>query len=539
MRYLVLVFPLYACTAAEYRADADRQVYGILETAAEHVTGQTKVFSIDRPEHTLRRELEDDPEMAVVLDLPTALDVAAQNSREFQTRKERLYAAALALTLRQNDFALRFGGGTSQGVSGVSDDSATVDIRNDLFASRNTTSGGRIVASFVNTFLKDVVRGGTFNPSSILDLTITQPLLRGFGERIAREPLTQAERDVIYEMRTFERFRATFAVSVVSDYYRVLQQIDNLQSEESNQDGTRRNRERVEALVEAGRLAGVDLDRASQQEFDAGDRLNNARVSLESRLDAFRITLGLPTDAQVNVDIAELARLRQVVIRETDLDEDHAIEMALYRRLDHRNVVDDVEDAARGVRVSEDALRSMLNLDFAFSLPTQPDQPLKFDWTQVTWSAGFDLDLALDRLPERNAYRTALIGLDVAIRGRELSQDLVKQDVRQALRSLRRTFTSYQIQSQSLELSERRLERADDFLQAGRGNTLALLDAQEDLLSARLSVTRAIVDWAIARLELLRDLEGLVLEPKGLRYDPGLPLPRGPLSGTGSDGEAE
>ena len=66
-------------------------------------------------------------------------------------------------------------------------------------------------------------------------------------------------------------------------------------------------------------------------------------------------------------------------------------------------------------------------------------------------------------------------------------------------------------------LSTRRLERADDFLQAGRGDTLALLDAQEDLLASRLRLTGAIVDYAIARLELLRDLEGLALQSKGLR----------------------
>ena len=52
-------------------------------------------------------------------------------------------------------------------------------------------------------------------------------------------------------------------------------------------------------------------------------------------------------------------------------------------------------------------------------------------------------------------------------------------------------------------------------------------------------MTRATVDYAIARLELLRDLEGLALEPKGLRYDPGLPLPSDPLLGSAAGGQAE
>ena len=41
------------------------------------------------------------------------------------------------------------------------------------------------------------------------------PLLAGFGERIVREPLTQAERDVVYAMRNFERFRSGFSIRIV------------------------------------------------------------------------------------------------------------------------------------------------------------------------------------------------------------------------------------------------------------------------------------------------------------------------------------
>ena len=41
--------------------------------------------------------------------------------------------------------------------------------------------------------------------------SVTQPLLRGSGSRIVYEPLTQAERDLIYEVRSFERYRRSFA----------------------------------------------------------------------------------------------------------------------------------------------------------------------------------------------------------------------------------------------------------------------------------------------------------------------------------------
>jgi outer membrane protein TolC len=532
----LLVLP--ACTAAGYREEADAQVYDILEIAAEHVTGEIKTFDIDRPEDTLRRRIEADPAIELQFDLIRSLDVAAENSREFQERKERLYQVALALTREQHDFALRFTGTSSDVVTGVGDDEGALSIRNDLFASRNTVAGGRVVASFVNTFLKDIVHGGSFNGASVLGLSFTQPLLRGYGERIAREPLTQAERDVIYEMRAFERFRAVFAVQVVTSYLRLLEDTRNLASVEANLESTRKDRERVEAMVDASQLPPIDLDRARQSEFTAQDQLNNAIADLESSLDAFKVVLGLPTDCKIALDPRGLEKLQELAIELVDLTEERAAELALQRRYDYRTAIDDVEDAGRLVLVAEDALRSFLDLSTAVALPTDPGNPVKIDWARVEWSAGFDLDLALDRLAERNAYRSALIALEAAMRNREATEDLVKAEVRNDLRNIRRTFTSYQIQDVATRQAVVRRERAMMFLEAGRGDTLALLDAQSDLLQNQINLTSAIVDYAVSRLQLLRDLEGLVMEPKGLRYDPGLPLPAGPLHGRPRSDEA-
>jgi hypothetical protein len=56
-----------------------------------------------------------------------------------------------------------------------------------------------------------------------LSASVTQPLLRGSGRQIVQENLTQAERNALYQIRSFNRYRQTFVVSIVNDYYRVLQ----------------------------------------------------------------------------------------------------------------------------------------------------------------------------------------------------------------------------------------------------------------------------------------------------------------------------
>jgi outer membrane protein TolC len=517
------------CSASAYKEDADAQVYDILGRASRRVTGEQKVWRLERPVDTLRSRLLGGHE-TVELGLADALDVAAENSRDFQRQKEQLYQVALALTAEQHNFAVRFGGGGTANATGTGNESGQLTLSDDLSASRNTESGGRIVASFVNTWLRTLFSGGgDFTGSSILGLTFTQPLLRGFGQRIAREPLTQAERDVIYQVRDFERFRATFAVTVASDYLNVLETYDNLDSEKQNLASVIRTREQFEEETKAGKRAAVDVDRAKQDELTAADRLASAEARYESALDRFKQTLGLPTLARLQLNQQVLDRIRALGVRPVELSEEQALGLALRRRYDHRNVVDNVEDAARRIFVAEDALRSQLDFSSALTVPTEPNNPLKFDWDKVRWAAGFDLNLALDRLFERNAYRTSLINFDVAVRAREQSEDQVQFQVREAMRSIHRTIQSFRIQTEAVVLAERRVDSTTELNLAGRATALDLLDSKQSLLDARLSAVSALVDYAVARMQLMRDLEGLALEPLGLRFDLALPVPTGPL----------
>src|SRR5262245_407672 len=194
-------------TTEGQRESADAQVYPLLDAVAASVTGSAKHEQVERPVDTLRVRLLEKKE-PVRLALQEALDVGAENSRDFQRQREQLYLVGLTLTQQDWNFRLHYGAGADATVSGVGNDSASLAIRDSLNASQNTTAGTRIVAGFVNTFLRSLTSGldGKWNPSSILSLAITQPLLRGFGERIVREPLTQAERNVLYQMRDYERF---------------------------------------------------------------------------------------------------------------------------------------------------------------------------------------------------------------------------------------------------------------------------------------------------------------------------------------------
>ena len=503
---------------------ADRAVYSVLDKAEEKVLGEERDFVVERPVDTLRKRLLTTQE-PIQLSLADALDVAAENSREFQRQKETLYLAALNLTSTLNDFRVRFGGGFGAGVDGTADETADVSLTQDLSASANTVAGTSIVASFADTFLRSVINGGQFDGSSILNLAITQPLLRGSGRHIAREPLTQAERNVIYAIRDFERFRSQFAIDLVADYWNVVQQMADLRNVESNYASFKLSREQIEELYNAGRRTIVDLGRAQQSEYSSDAQRVRSANQLQNSLDNFKLTLGLPITAQITLDPDELARLVEQGVEEVEIEESDAIRLSLQRRYDYQTTVDEVEDVGRRVLIAANALNLGLDFTAAISVPSEQGSSLNLDWSKINWSAGVDLNLFLDRIPLRNAYRSQLITFDRTLRAREQAEDQRTAAVRRSLRNIQAALDSYKIQKFAVDLAAQRVEATTDLYAADRVPALDKLDAQDSLLSAQLNRNAAIVDYAIARLQLMNDLEAIRLSPQGLRFDLSLPMP--------------
>ena len=84
----------------EFRADADREVYEIIKERREELAAGG-AFTIDPPTDTLRDRLLEGEAGPQIFDLIACLDVAAENSRDYQTEREILYLTSLDLTLEQ------------------------------------------------------------------------------------------------------------------------------------------------------------------------------------------------------------------------------------------------------------------------------------------------------------------------------------------------------------------------------------------------------------------------------------------------------
>ncbi|HQZ65155.1 MAG TPA: TolC family protein [Planctomycetaceae bacterium] len=160
--------------------------------------------------------------------LPELIDLTYIHNREYQTNLEDLYLSALALTQQRWNLGVRYLGvtGAQPGSSlraPLSKDGSPGIWSQNFGVSQNLAAGGQVAVEIANTVTWAFGQHGT-NPAPTIGYSVTQPLLFRAGRKIALEPLTQAERTVLYNARSLARFRQTLFVSVSASYLSLLNQ---------------------------------------------------------------------------------------------------------------------------------------------------------------------------------------------------------------------------------------------------------------------------------------------------------------------------
>ncbi|MCF7958527.1 MAG: TolC family protein, partial [Phycisphaerae bacterium] len=334
--------------------------------------------------------------------------------------------------------------------------------------------------------------------TSVFSGAVSQPLMRGFGRKIALENLTQAERETVYQLRQFNRFGKEFTVEIVSKYYRILQSVGDINHARKNIETLSDVYERMKKLESAGRLPRFELDQAAQDILKARETSIQSQSQYRQKLDAFKMDLSLPATAEFRLDESELASLMARGMTRPDFTLSQAMEAAQSHRLDLANEADRVDDAQRKIEVIADSLRAELNLIARGELVTPGDR-------NVNGFAGVGVDLPLDRNAERHNYRIALIELERQKRAFEEMTDAVGLQVRQGWRELNEAIERDQIQAEALTLAKNRFKNTWGLLQFSRASTRDVLDAQGDLFDAQIMATEARADYMIALLHFYRD----------------------------------
>jgi outer membrane protein TolC len=311
--------------------------------------------------------------------------------------------------------------------------------------------------------------------------------------------------------------------------------VDNAREDYSRREAlTRRSRR----LGDAGRLKEIEVDQSVQTQLEARQRWLSAEESFKKQMDSFKILLGLPPDADIQLDpgsVIQMKKRQDTVLDDPgplELAEQTAVSLALERRLDLQIAQAKVFDAQRKVVVAADALGAELTfLGSASAGERRTITSADLDNAELrldngVFSAWLTLDLPFERTAEAVVYRNRYIELAQAVREVQKLEDSLKIEIRNRLRELFEARKTLVIQAQAVALAEKRVKSISLFMEAGRAETRDLLEAQDSLLNAQNSLTAARVDYRIAELQIQRDMGVLIVSDTGLWEEY---LTRGPM----------
>jgi outer membrane protein TolC len=431
---------------------------------------------------------------ALQLSLERCIELGIEHSVQFLTEEENFILQQLATALERHNYGALW----SSTVSGTTDSADTTDEAASVTLARRLLTGGQLELSAGSSGSQPTGDDDAY--SSSVSLSIDQPLLRGAGRLVAREDLTQAERELVYAGRDLILFKQEFLISLVRQYYGLIGQREQIRNQEQKRDGAEWLRDRTQALKQRGTASEIDALRAENNLLRAQNDLNDAREAYKLQIDNFKLDLGLPMEREVV--IVE----QPVSVKPVTPELAPSIETALETRLDLKTARDVVQDAHRALRIARNNLRGDLDLTAEVGYTSEPATSYSAqDLGQPEWSVGLSYALPLDRASEKTGYRQRLIAYARATRQAARAQDQVILDVRSTVRDLARARATIDFQEKNRDLAALRLERAQADLELTKATTRDVEEAQDALLEAQNALVRAQVDYIIATLQLEKD----------------------------------
>jgi outer membrane protein TolC len=337
--------------------------------------------------------------------------------------------------------------------------------------------------------------------SADLRLSVSQPLLRGFGPNASFFDLTNRRRSREGQERSFTLSRQALAEQVVDSFYGVARQRQLLAVARQS---LKRNRELLrasEARMEAGLASKLDVLRADLQVSLAQDTLLASETALQTALESFRVLLGLRATDALQPAAVVLDEQPSLDLPPTEVLVARALEM----REDLHETQDRVADARRLAALAKQNLLPQVDLNVEVTrsgFGNSYSQSLRSldQRVDVFLSTSYPLQKAEDRA-QRAASVVAVAGTERSLNQRRLE---VEAEVRAAVRDLERVVKSIDLQRKSVDLAGQKHRLATIRYQRGLDSNFNVVEAEGELVTTRATLVSLLTQLEVGRIHLLR-----------------------------------
>jgi outer membrane protein len=423
------------------------------------------------------------------------------------------------------------------------------------------STGTQVSAAFTNLYTDQNSARNIFNPyyNSSFGVTVTQPLLRGFGVQLNRRFIRIAKNSEKISDYVFEQ-------QVISTVYGVIRLYDDLVSLDEDLNVKRETLTTAQRLyednrnkVEQGTLAPVELTRAQAQVAAARQDLANSdgyareqELILKNVLSrdfssdpAVRDARIIPTDplvleplpTQTGPELQELAIRNRPELQAANLQVVNArinIEGTRNELKPELDIVANAANAGLAGSVNNTYLpaagapgltpNSYLGLGGGYGTALAQI----FDRDYPTYSIGLNLTLPIrNRVAQADLARDELQLRQSEVRTRQIANQ-IRVEVQDAVIALTRTTAAYQAAVEARKLQEQSLEIEQERFNVGLSTNFLVIQYQSYLAQARSTEVAALGAYAKAKLQFER-ATGVTLPDHNISIDEAM---RGQVSRT-------
>jgi outer membrane protein len=405
--------------------------------------------------------------------------------------------------------------------------------------SQGFSTGTTAALSFDNS--RNTINATSVNYSpyvtSSLSLTLTQPLLRGFGRSMNRRYIRIAQNQEKIAGLLFQQQLISTVYGVARLYFDLASLRDNVKVKEEDLQLAEWLKREVASRVEEGILPSIEVTRAGAGLLTARQALINARALLEEQEAVLKSVIfrkGLDDaalrDARVvPTDVLELPKDSGV------LDAGKLVEQALASRPDLLQAGLQAENSRIVLEGSRNNLKPDLNI-VAFALNSglggdrnpvaiNPDLAFiggyggavgqVFRRNYPTYGAGLQLNLPLrNRTAQADAAHDEIAAHQADIRAEEF-RNQARLEVQDAIIALRRAQISFEAAAEASRLQVESLDAEKARFEEGLSTAYDVGQFQSVLSQARLTELAARGSFAKAKAVLQR-ATGTLLETYGL-----------------------
>ena len=401
--------------------------------------------------------------------------------------------------------------------------------------------GGTLTLSTSDGLTDTNQKGNTINPrySTNLQLSLSQPLLRDFGAKMANRDILIARNSLDSSEFQLVKTVQDTVYSVTQAYWNLVYGIENLKVQQSSLQLARDFLATNERKVEIGQMAPMDVISAQAQVATIEASILSAESSVKAYEDNLKLLLNFSAEEEAGIQSIIPMDKPEFAAHPVDLAQ--ALAVAMQKRPDLRMSKIDMKTSELNLAYAKNQLLPSLSLNAGYSGSGISGTQLIYDGNPLfgvvidrieggisdalkdtlafkypSWNIGLTLDVSLSNFITKSSYALAQLSMKTAVLNQQILEKTAVNEVRSAVRQMQTSYKLVQANQVARELAEKKLGAEEEKLRVGLSTNYIVLQYQRDLGSARTAELQAIINYNVAQTSLERAM-GTLLETKSIK----------------------